>query len=163
QTWFSPGDLPLSVHRVAAARIGLMICFDWRFPEVARSLALLGADVLVHPSNLVFANAQDAMLVRSLENRVFAVTANRTGTERRPGGTVPFTGRSQIVAPSGLPLVRAGRTREGAFAADCDLAESRRKSLTPRTPIFRNRRPEFYGAVVAGGARASRPRRRRSS
>src|SRR5262245_16808323 len=93
--WFSPGDLPLSVHRVGAASVGMLICFDWRFPEAARVLALQGADVIAHPSNLVFPNAQEAMRVRALENRVYTVTANRTGTERRRGGTVPFTGRSQ--------------------------------------------------------------------
>src|SRR5258708_1656070 len=107
--WFSPGDLPLEVHRVGPARVGMLICFDWRFPETARVLALLGADVIAHPSNLVFPNAQEAMRVRALENRVWTITANRTGTERRPGGTVPFTGRSQVVDPGGEVVVRAGR------------------------------------------------------
>src|SRR6185369_5194878 len=97
--WFSPGDLPLAVHRVGPARVGMLICFDWRFPEASRVLALQGADVIAHPSNLVFRNAQDTMRTRSFENRVFVVTANRTGTEKRAGGTVPFTGRSQIVDP----------------------------------------------------------------
>jgi len=153
QEWFTPGDIPLAVHRVGPMRLGMLICFDWRFPETARALALMGADVVAHPSNLVFPNAQQAMLTRSLENRIFTVTANRTGTERRPGGTVPFTGCSQVVAPSGLPIARAGRTAETAMAAECDLALSRDKSLTPLTPIFTNRRPAFYGALVA------RPRR----
>src|SRR5947207_10755596 len=89
QEWFEPGNLPLAVHRVGPARVGMLICFDWRFPEAARVLALRGADVIAHPSNLVFANAQRAMEVRSLENRLCTVTANRIGTERRPGGTVP--------------------------------------------------------------------------
>jgi predicted amidohydrolase len=146
--WFSPGDLPLAVHRVGAARIGLMICFDWRFPEVGRVLALMGADLLVHPSNLVFPNAQDAMRTRSIENRVFTLTANRTGTEKRPGGIVPFTGRSQIVAPSGEVLARAGKAETVATAVDLDLAESRKKSITAMTPIFANRRPEHYGLLV---------------
>jgi predicted amidohydrolase len=52
QKWFEPGNLPLAVHRVGPARIGLLICFDWRFPETARVLALMGADVIAHPSNL---------------------------------------------------------------------------------------------------------------
>jgi predicted amidohydrolase len=148
QEWFSPGNLPLSVHKVGPARLGLLICFDWRFPETARALALMGADVIAHPSNLVFPNAQDAMLTRSIENRVFTVTANRTGIEKRPGGTVPFTGRSQIVAPSGHPLVRASKTAEGAMAADCDLAQARDKSLTRVTHLWRSRRPELYGELV---------------
>jgi predicted amidohydrolase len=148
QEWFTPGNLPLAVHRVGPARVGMLICFDWRFPETARVLALLGADIIAHPSNLVFANAQRSMEVRSLENRVVTITANRTGTEKRAGGTVPFTGRSQIVDPGGKVLVRAGRTRECAGAADVDLARCRDKALTPLTPLFRSRRPEFYRALV---------------
>lgn len=146
--WFSPGNLPLAVHRVGPARVGMMICFDWRFPEVARVLALLGADVLAHPSNLVFPQAQEAMRVRSLENQVYTVTANRTGTETRPDGSVPFTGRSQIVAPSGEVVERAGVRETGTRSTRCDLAATRRKHLTAITPIFRNRRPEFYGPLT---------------
>jgi predicted amidohydrolase len=142
--WFTPGNLPLAVHRVGRARVGMLICFDWRFPEAARVLALDGADVIAHPSNLVFPNAQEAMRVRALENRVYTVTANRTGTEKRPGGTVPFTGRSQAVDPGGRVLVRAGKRDEVAHAVDCDLAAARDKRLTEVTPILSNRRPEHY-------------------
>jgi predicted amidohydrolase len=126
-----------------------MICFDWRFPEAARTLALLGADVIAHPSNLVFAIAQDALRTRALENRVFIATANRTGTEARRGGRVTFTGRSQIVAPSGEVIVRAGKRDEVAVAADCDLTLARDKWLTRRTPLFEARRPRFYRRLVA--------------
>jgi len=149
QEWFSPGDLPLAVHRVGPARVGLLICFDWRFPEAARVLALQGADVIAHPSNLVFPNAQEAMRVRALENRVYTITANRTGTERRRGGTVPFTGRSQVVDPDGIVIARAGRAAAVATAVDCDLSRARRKQLTSKTPLFSNRRPEYYRSLVS--------------
>jgi predicted amidohydrolase len=148
QEWFEPGNLALAVHRVGRARVGMLICFDWRFPETARALALMGADVIAHPSNLVFPNAQRAMLTRSLENRVFTVTANRTGTERRPGGTVPFTGRSQIVGPDGRVIAGASRTAETVRAADCDLALARDKALTAITHLWTSRRPDYYGALV---------------
>jgi predicted amidohydrolase len=148
QVWFAPGNLPLEVQRVGGARVGMLICFDWRFPEAARVLALRGADVIAHPSNLVFPNAQEAMRTRALENRVYTATANRTGLERRPGGSVRFTGRSQIVDPDGVVRVRAGVRAEGAWAWTCDLVRSRRKRLTARTPLFRNRRPEFYRALL---------------
>jgi predicted amidohydrolase len=153
QEWFTPGDLPLEVQRVGPARVGMLICFDWRFPEAARVLALRGADVIAHPSNLVFPNAQEAMRVRALENRLYTVTANRTGTETRPGGRVPFTGRSQIVDPNGEVVVRAGRTTSTAMAFDCDLALARDKRLTARTPIFSNRRPAFYRSLARSLAR----------
>ncbi|MBI1798283.1 MAG: acyltransferase [Candidatus Eisenbacteria bacterium] len=149
RTWFTPGNLPLAVERVGPARIGMMICFDWRFPEVARSLALKGADVIVHPSNLVFPQAQQAMITRSIENRVFMVTANRVGADARPIGTVRFTGQSQITDPSGRRLGRAGRTVSCAMAADCDLTEARDKSLTAMTPLFGARRPEHYRQLVS--------------
>lgn len=144
QEWFSPGNIPLAVHRVGPARVGLLICFDWRFPETARILALLGADVIAHPSNLVYANAQEAMRVRSIENRLATVTANRTGTETRPGGSVPFTGRSQIIGPRGDVLVRARKSGDCAAGADIDLAACRDKALSPLTHLFRSRRPAFY-------------------
>lgn len=146
--FFSPGNTPFSVARVGPARVGMMICFDWRFPESARVLALLGADVIAHPSNLVFAQAQDGMVVRALENRVFAVTANRTGADARPGLRIAFTGRSQIVDPEGRVLARAGRRGAEVAAADCDLTLARRKRITRRTPIFRNRRPDLYRALA---------------
>jgi predicted amidohydrolase len=146
--FFSPGDMPFAVHRVGRARVGMLICFDWRFPESARVLALLGADLIVHPSNLVFPQAQVAMRTRALENRVFVATANRTGSDRRPGLRIAFTGRSQVVDPDGRVLVGAGVREQVARAADCLLAHARRKRLTPLTPIFSNRRPELYGALV---------------
>lgn len=161
QDWFSPGDIPLAVERVGPARVGMMVCYDWRFPETARVLTLLGADVIAHPSNLVFGNAQEAMRVRSIENRVATVTANRTGTERRPGGTVPFTGRSQIVDPTGEVLVRATRVAVTARAADVDLSVARDKRLTKRTYLLRPRRPEMYAELLARTGIAHPPRKPR--
>jgi predicted amidohydrolase len=148
--WFEPGNLPLSVHQVGPARVGLMICLDWRFPEVARVLALAGADVLAHPSNLVFPrHAQLGMRVRSLENHVYSVTANRTGADTRPIGKVGFTGQSQITDTRGELLAHAGRSQEVALAADCDLTRSRDKALTAKTHIVRLRQPKFYRRLVA--------------
>jgi len=149
QEWFSQGNLPLAVHRVGPARVGLLICFDWRFPEAARALALMGADVIAHPSNLVFPNAQKAMLTRSIENRVYTVTANRTGIESRPAGRVPFTGRSQIVDPDGVIVARAGVRETCVRAADVDLSKARNKSLTRLTHLFRSRRPRYYRSLTA--------------
>lgn len=150
QEWFSPGNLPFAVQRVGKARVGMLICFDWRFPEAARVLALAGADVIAHPSNLVFPKAQEAMRTRAFENRVFVVTANRTGTETRPGGRVPFTGRSQIVAPGGDVIASAGKRDEVARAVTCDLAVARDKALTGRTHLFTSRRPQFYRSITRG-------------
>ncbi len=66
---FDAGDTSLAVHEVRGMQVGMMICFDWAFPEVARVLALRGADVLCHPANLVLTYCQQTMLARCIENR----------------------------------------------------------------------------------------------
>ncbi len=142
--YFDPGDLPLSVQEVAGTRIGMMVCFDWAFPEVARTLTLRGAQLLCHPSNLVLGYCQQAMLTRCLENRVFAVTANRFGPDTRPHGTLRFTGRSQIVAPGGELLVRAPAQRRSLEILEIDPAAADDKAITPRNDLLADRRPEFY-------------------
>jgi predicted amidohydrolase len=148
QEWFSPGNIKLAVTRVGPARVGMLICFDWRFPEAARVLALLGADVIAHPSNLVYKNAQRIMVARSFENRVYTITANRTGTETRPGGAVPFTGNSQIVDCLGEVVANANKTQDVAKAVDCDLAHARDKAMSPLTHLWKSRRPDFYREIV---------------
>ncbi|MCP3978004.1 MAG: acyltransferase, partial [bacterium] len=118
--------------------------FDWAFPETARTLALRGADVVCHPSNLVLDHCQRVMLARSLENSVYSVTANRIGEERREHGSLRFTGQSQIVGPRGELLHAAGPDREELQVAEIDLSLARNKKLTPRNHLVRDRRPEFY-------------------
>jgi predicted amidohydrolase len=152
--WFAPGDRPPRVSRVGPARVGMIVCYDWRFPELARVLALAGAEVLAHPSNLVVpALAQQAMRVRALENRVYAVTANRVGEDRRPGVTLGFTGRSQIADVNGGLLAAAGPRATRALVAELDLGRARDKRFTARNGLFTDRRPEFYAALAARPAR----------
>jgi predicted amidohydrolase len=88
------------------------------------------------------------MVARSFENRVYTITANRTGTETRRGGRVPFTGRSQIVDPTGEVIANATKTEEVAKAADCDVARSRDKAMTALTHLWTSRRPEFYREIA---------------
>jgi predicted amidohydrolase len=122
----------------------MMICFDWAFPEVARTLALEGADLIAHPSNLVLDLCQRAMFARCVENRVFAVTANRHGEERRPEGRLRFTGRSQVVGPDGSLLRRAPTRRDELFLGEIDPKRARDKKITPGNDVLRDRRPGFY-------------------
>jgi predicted amidohydrolase len=140
--WFDPGDLELAVDRVGPARVGMMVCFDWIFPETARALAVRGADVIAHPSNLVLGHCQQAMLTRSLENGVFSVTCNRFGEDRRPHGTLRFTGHSQVVGPRGALITRAAAQREALVVESIDLREARDKAITPRNHLLRDRRPD---------------------
>jgi predicted amidohydrolase len=141
---FDEGDTPLQVNTVMDCKIGMMICFDWVFAEVSRNLALQGADIICHPSNLVLSYCQQTMLTRSLENRVFSITANRTGMEKRPHGELKFTGKSQIVAPNGDLLYRAASQRENIYIMDIDPSNARDKSITALNDVLEDRRPEYY-------------------
>ena len=122
-----------------------MICFDWYYPEVARTLALQGADILCHPSNLVLPSCPDAMVTRSLENRVFSLTANRVGQEVR-GGKLPLTyiGKSELVSPQGKILSRASIDKEELLVLEIDVNEARDKSINSYNDLLKDRRPDLY-------------------
>jgi len=141
---FEPGKKPAPVWDIGIARVGIMICFDWIFPEVARSLALAGADILCHPANLVLPHCQDAMVTRCLENRVFAVTANRTGAERRAGKHLRFTGRSRIVSPRGEVLAEGSASEPDARAVKIDVLTARDKHVTEANDLFGDRKQSLY-------------------
>jgi 5-aminopentanamidase len=143
--WFEPGDTGFQVFNTPIGRIGIMICFDWFFPESMRTLTMLGAEIVCHPANLVLPWCPSAMPIRCLENRVFAVTANRTGAEsRRNDEAFSFIGTSQITAPDGSILARAPEAEEILLTADVDLAIASDKRLNPYNDLLEDRRPEFY-------------------
>jgi 5-aminopentanamidase len=143
--WFTPGNSGFHVWDIRQAKIGVMICFDWYYPEAARSLALQGADILCHPSNLVLPNCPDSMPVRCLENRVFAVTCNRIGREARAGkDPLIYIGNSEIVTPRGAILHRASQDREDLTVLDIDPAAARDKQLTRYNDLLRDRRIDLY-------------------
>lgn len=142
---FSPGNTAFEVFDIGEARIGLMICFDWVMPEVARTLALKGADIICHPSNLVLPYCPPAMITRSFENRVFTATANRVGTEARVKGVkLTFVGQSQVVSPTGELLARAGVKGEEVCVVDIDPRDARDKHATPLNDLFKDRRKKFF-------------------
>lgn len=142
--FFSPGNKKLEVIELGRAKVGMMVCFDWIFPEVARGLALKGADIICHPANLVLSYCQEAMRIRCIENRVFAITANRIGKESRGGKEFFFTGRSQIINPLGEVLTRASRDKEEVRVIEINPQMARDKNITPYNQIFEDRRPKFY-------------------
>ncbi len=143
--YFTPGDTGFKVWDIGICRIGIMICFDWFYPEAMRALALEGADVIAHPSNLVLPFCPDAMPVRCLENMAYAVTANRTGTEQRHGKKpLTFIGKSEVVSPGGKILIRAPEDDEALMGVDIDPAEARDKKLNQYNNILMDRRPHMY-------------------
>jgi predicted amidohydrolase len=143
--FFTPGDSGFQVWDIGAATIGVMVCFDWFYPESARALALNGADIICHPSNLVLPHCPEAMVTRCLENHVFSITANRTGSERRGGKKkLTFIGRSEVVTPRGKILQRAPSNREKLAVVEIDPKEARDKSLNPYNDLLRDRRTALY-------------------
>lgn len=143
QDIFQAGNLPLSVFNVNGVNIGIMICFDWRFPETARTLALQGADIIAHPSNLVLPHCPQAMITRCLENRVFAITADRVGREDRPH-PLTFIGQSQLVDPDGQVLYRASFDKEEIKILEIDISKARDKKINARNDLFAGRRSDLY-------------------
>ncbi len=139
-TFFRAGNEKAPVVSFRGQRLGVMICFDWFFPEMARSLALRGAQLILHPANLVLPYCQKAMLTRSLENRIFTATANRTGSERG----LAFSGLSQITSPTGELLTQAGDKFSGVVWVQVDLNQADDKWVTKQNHLFDDRRPELY-------------------
>ena len=135
--WFSPGNKPFLINKVNNIKIGMMICF-------VRSLALLGADIIAHSANLVLPYCQKAMQTRCLANRVFAITANRIGTEERGEDKFIFTGASQITAFDGEVLSSAPANEIFVDTVDIDIEAARNKSLNKFNNLFKDRRQDLY-------------------
>ncbi|MDF0651354.1 MAG: acyltransferase [Nitrospira sp.] len=143
--FFTPGDSGFLVWDIGPVKIGIMICFDWYYPEAARTLAMQGAEIICHPSNLVLPNCPDSMPVRCLENRVFAVTCNRIGSEARGGKErLTYIGQSEVVSPKGVIQHRASRDQAELTIVEIDPAEARNKSVNRYNDLFRDRRTSLY-------------------
>ncbi|HOW50563.1 MAG TPA: nitrilase-related carbon-nitrogen hydrolase [bacterium] len=142
--FFLPGDRGFNVIEWGGVRIGLAVCFDWYFPESFRTLALKGADIIAHCSNLVMPYCQQADFARALENRVYIATANRIGSEERDGEKLTFTGGSVLVSPRGEYLLNLPKDAEAAEVAVIDIALAREKKINRYNDIVADRRPEFY-------------------
>lgn len=141
---FDLGDLPYPVYDIGKARVGMMICYDWMFPEAARTLALKGAQIIAHPTNLVMPYCQQCMRTRTLENRVYAVTANRVGREERDKREIKFTGRSQILSDYGDTLAYGNESHPSCLVAEIDPTEADDKRINPFNDLIADRRSEYY-------------------
>ena len=143
--YFSPGDRGFPLFDIRGVKVGLLVCFDHFFPEAARTLALQGAQIICHPANLVLPEyGQLTTRVRSIENRVFWILANRYGTERRDGKTLTYSGCSQITADNGEILARAQAEGDSLTVVQVDPQRALDKHLTDRNDLFSDRRTELY-------------------
>lgn len=143
--FFKPGKSLESIFRIKNFKIGVLICFDWIFPEASRALALRGVHAIVHPSNLVLPGlAQLGMRVRAIENRIFTITANRVGIEKRGKKKYKFTGKSQVVNPKGEIILSLGENEEKLKICEVDLKLAEDKFITPLNHVFKDRRKKIY-------------------
>ncbi len=137
----APGDEPV-LTEAAGVEVGMTVCYDLRFPELFRILAVRGARVLVVPSAFTLATTRDhwetLLRARAIENQAFVVAANQIG-EHAPG--LRSGGRSMIVDPWGLVLA-AAPDREMVITADLDLEQQ--DEIRRRLPSLANRRPSAY-------------------
>lgn len=147
--WFSPGNMGFKVHKLKTHAgvefsVGMTICFDWIFPESVRTLAMGGAQIICHPSNLVMPYCQKAMYARAVENRVFTITANRIGSEKNNGNTLKFTGQSVIYDPQGNLLAEASKSKwEMKFVA-ISPPDANEKYLNKYNHVFNDRVSKKY-------------------
>jgi predicted amidohydrolase len=147
----TPGDRPFAVHDLGGLRIGMNICYDGSFPESARVLMLLGADLIVLPTNWpsgAITTVKYLMQARALENQVYYAACNRIGEERG----FRFIGRSRIIDVNGDLLVSTADDQPTILYADIDPARARNKHIVKipeRYELDRtaDRRPEFYGPL----------------
>lgn len=145
--FFAPGDKGFPVWTFPWGTLGVMICYDWRFPEACRAMALAGADVVAQPSNLVFRDSPRVTPVRAFENRVYILVSDRTGSDDRPGREpLVFAGQSFCADPFGGVAGAIPAGTEGMSVVELDLARAREKGLTPRNDLFQDRRPDQYRA-----------------
>ena len=146
------GDGPFQVYRTPVGNIGIHICYDCNFPESARTMALLGADIIVLPTNWPVGRERIVNYVvntRAYENKVHFVAVNRVGNERG----ARFFGRSKIVGASGDTLAEVSSDDEEIVYAEVSLAEARQKHIVIKAGEFEidligDRRPELYGEIT---------------
>ena len=162
--YFSPGDTGFRVWQTKFGAVGVGICWDQWFPEAARSMALLGADVILYPTAIgsepqnptwdSSAHWQREMQGHAAANLVPVVAANRTGREVGNPTTVTFYGSSFITDATGEKVAEAGRDDERVLVAEIDVEANR--AMRAAWGLFRDRRPELYGALTTlDGARTA--------
>jgi 5-aminopentanamidase len=150
--FLTPGDRPFELIDLPAGRIGLNICYDASFPEAARALKLLGAELVILPTNWpggAWRTAEFIINARASENHLHFAAVNRVGTERG----WQFIGRSKVVDCMGDTVVEASREKEEVVYATLDLGLSNRNKIVNVAGAYEldrlaDRRPEFYGIIA---------------
>jgi N-carbamoylputrescine amidase len=164
--YFSPGDTGAKVWDTAFGRVGLGICWDQWFPELARVMALMGAEMLLYPTAIgsepltpgydSSSHWQNTMRGHAAANIMPLIVSNRVGTERAPGNwSDTFYGRSFISDWQGEKVEEMDREEEGVRVHSFDLDAI--KELRESWGVFRDRRPELYGALMTVDGKTRHP------
>ena len=154
--YFSPGDTGFRVWPTAYGTLGVGICWDQWFPEAARCMALMGAEVLLYPT-AIGSEPHDASIdsrdhwQRCMQGHAAAnvmplVASNRIGVERGQKYEMTFYGSSFIADPTGAKLAEADRSSEAVLVATVDLEAAREQRHA--WGVFRDRRPDLYGPIM---------------
>jgi predicted amidohydrolase len=151
--FLKPGDRQFDIIELPIGRIGVNICYDASFPEASRALKLLGAELIILPTNWptgAWRTAEFIINARACENHVNFAAANRAGVERG----WQFIGRSKVVDYNGDTLKEASRENEEILFAEVDLAEANKNKIVNVAGSYEidrlaDRRPEFYRIVTA--------------
>ncbi|MEY4480322.1 MAG: hypothetical protein RLZZ267_1000 [Bacillota bacterium] len=154
--YFNPGDTGFKVWDTTFGKIGVGICWDQWYPEAARCMALMGAEVIFYPT-AIGSEPQDGgidskdhwqmcMRGHAAQNLVPVVASNRVGVESDEDSSITFYGSSFIAGPQGNMIVEAGRTEETVLVAEFDLDALQSQRI--EWGIFRDRRPDLYGAIA---------------
>lgn len=160
--YFTPGDIGFHPIDTSVGRLGVLVCWDQWYPEAARLMALHGAEILVYPTAIGYADSdtpdeqerqREAWTTvqrgHAVANGLPVVTANRVGFEPDPSGQtkgICFWGSSMAVGPQGEMLWRAGRDEEESAVIDIDM--SRCEQVRRWWPFLRDRRIEEYGDIL---------------
>ena len=160
--YFTPGDTGFKVWQTRFGVIGCGICWDQWFPEEARAMALMGAEALLYPT-AIGSEPPPAPPVDSRDhwrrvmqghagaNYLPVIASNRIGTEKGQAGEMTFYGSSFIADATGGLAAELNRSEEGAIVASFDLDEIAKMRVS--WGLFRDRRPELYGALLSHDGR----------
>lgn len=155
--YFNPGDTGFKVWKTRYAKIGIGICWDQWYPEAARCMALMGAEILFYPT-AIGSEPQDGsidskdhwqtcMLGHAASNLVPVVASNRIGLEEDEDSSITFYGSSFIAGPQGNKVAEAGRDEETVLVAEFDLDKLEIQRI--EWGIFRDRRPDLYKIITS--------------
>jgi len=139
---FQPGNSKLEVFDIGCCKLGMQICFDYLFPEPWGILAQRGAELIIHPSNLLTQNATKVLPGIALMNKIFTVTANRIGTE----DDLTFNGNSMVIDPAGDIRIHASADNTEIISLEIDPTLAHNKMITSMNHVFNDRRPEQYSS-----------------